>query len=183
MGKVCTCTSGCVGADFACHASRNTITAANVSFESVTNTGSFLTVPTSVFSSQLTTSTTLDESSRFSLWQVPGSFVGNRKYIISPLLYPDYDIQMSGAGFQSAKQWKAIDVDPDSWFNSGSSDPLQLFWIVCKFEGHVRLGLDVVDKDITGNLQITDRVWLYSGSITNYVYGWSTSRSGDPDDR
>uniref|UniRef100_A0A7S4RZR7 Uncharacterized protein n=1 Tax=Alexandrium monilatum TaxID=311494 RepID=A0A7S4RZR7_9DINO len=173
--KLCTCGSGCAGADTACHPERNKLVAEDIPLESAYYPGYYLRVPTTIGFSQVRVSRTLDDAARFSLWRVPGEADGVKRYLIGPKEYPDYVLEVANTGQLIGSDFKVIDSDPSSYFSfsGGSANPAFTFWDVCKVNGHVRLG-----AGISSNL-----LWAYSHMGTWLIYAWDQAVWGSPDER
>lgn len=166
---LCTCGSGCVGADSACHTQRNVRVAGGISLENVRFGGYYLRVPTTWGFTQLRVGTDLDDYAKFDLWEVPGTMSGQKRYVIGPTQLPDNTLEFATSSSIIGSPWKAIDGKPGSW-GSAPADPAHNFWTVCKVNGHVRLG------DFTG------AIWAYIHHGSWLAYGWNVEVWRTPSD-
>eukprot|EP00928_Gymnodinium_smaydae_P015380 TRINITY_DN15680_c0_g1_i1.p1 TRINITY_DN15680_c0_g1~~TRINITY_DN15680_c0_g1_i1.p1 ORF type:complete len:328 (+),score=25.66 TRINITY_DN15680_c0_g1_i1:55-984(+) len=181
--RYCTCSDGCVGADFSCHPVKtNTIVATNVTFSSVRWPNLFLHTPTLMLLTQMRLNKKVDTSASFSLAQVPGTADGLRKYMMSSAAFPSDVVTMTYNIWAVYTKYRMKNLKIGSMLDKGmgdsNGDPLFTFWIVCKpadGEG-VQIGI--------GSHTFDDKyVWAYASSITSRVFGWSQLLYGNPDDR
>jgi len=173
---ICSCPTGCAGADFACHDTDYTKVADKFQLTNSHWPDQHLYVPTFFAYNQLRVSTTSTDT--FSLHEVPGknSKDGLKRYMFASTSSPDYVVALRAnkaddiTGLPSTNEFE-VDVIHEL------SDPTWVFWIVCKPKSGAKgLQFGVLSSD-------GYYVWAYVHTGSWLVYGWFHSVWGAPDDR
>eukprot|EP00415_Alexandrium_ostenfeldii_P000007 UN0007 len=150
----------------------NRLVASNFMLESASSPGYFLHRHTSLLralevGNQMMISTSPDQSGdfNFSLWEVPGTANGAKRYIIGHHSQPASVIEVTANLFPHVLpryNWKVAQKPlPETFIMEPTLAPDYVFWAVCKTNGHARLGL-------------TNK-WMYASAVSWLVYAWDMS--------
>jgi len=174
--RICTCPTGCAGADFACHDTEYTKVADDFQLTNSHWPGQNLYISTFFTFSQLRVSTSSTDT--FSLHELPGknSKDGLKRYMLASTSSPDYVVALMGNKAANVVPYPGMSLFEVDAVNQ-LMDPTLVFWIVCKPKSGAKgLQFGVLSQD-------GYYIWAYVHTGSWLVYGWFHSLWGAPDDR